>query len=181
MKIGGHPVLLGVAVVAGVCMLAGFAGARVNTSKSIPVGLYWISSSPVEKGSYVLFCPPEGKVFEDAKGRGYIGSGFCPGGYGYMMKKVLAAGHDVVSVSEEGVQINGEQLPLSAPLAVDGAGQPLPRYRVSDFMLGDQEVLLMSDVSATSFDGRYFGIINRKQIRTVIRPVWVWSDNKQPQ
>jgi type IV secretory pathway protease TraF len=29
------------------------AGARVNTTKSIPVGLYWTSSAPVEKGAYV--------------------------------------------------------------------------------------------------------------------------------
>ncbi|MES2568793.1 MAG: conjugal transfer protein TraF, partial [Verrucomicrobiota bacterium] len=35
------------------------AGARINTSKSIPVGLYWTSNSPVEKGAYVLLCPPE--------------------------------------------------------------------------------------------------------------------------
>ena len=32
------------------------AGARINTTKSIPVGLYWTSSAPVEKGAYVLFC-----------------------------------------------------------------------------------------------------------------------------
>jgi type IV secretory pathway protease TraF len=33
------------------------AGARVNTTKSIPVGLYWTSSAPVEKGAYVLLVP----------------------------------------------------------------------------------------------------------------------------
>jgi type IV secretory pathway protease TraF len=32
----------------------------------------------------------------------------------------------------------------------------------------------MSDVSGTSFDGRYFGPINRSQIKTVIRPVITW-------
>jgi hypothetical protein len=37
------------------------AGARINTTKSIPVGLYWTSSAPVEKGAYVLFCPPQGR------------------------------------------------------------------------------------------------------------------------
>ena len=79
--IGGAAVLaLGVACYA--------AGARVNTTKSIPVGLYWASSAPVEKGAYVMFCPPQVGVFGDAKERGYIGGGFCPGGYGYLMKKV---------------------------------------------------------------------------------------------
>jgi type IV secretory pathway protease TraF len=37
------------------------AGARINTTKSIPVGLYWTSSAPVEKGAYVLWCPPQGR------------------------------------------------------------------------------------------------------------------------
>jgi hypothetical protein len=45
------------------CWAAGgyAAGARINTTKSIPVGLYWTSSAPVEKGAYVLFCPPQAR------------------------------------------------------------------------------------------------------------------------
>jgi type IV secretory pathway protease TraF len=41
-------------------------------------------------------------------------------------------------------------------------------------VLGASEVLLMSDGSSTSFDGRYFGAVNRAQIRTVIVPVLTW-------
>lgn len=159
---------------AGVCMLAGLSGARVNTTKSIPVGLYWTSDDPIEKGSYVLFCPPPGEVFDEARDRGYIGSGYCPGGYGYMMKKILAAKHDTISVDDVGVSINGERLPLSVPLNADRAARPLPRYRVRNRVLGDSELLLMSDVSATSFDGRYFGVVGREHVRAVIHPVWTW-------
>ncbi|MEX3547658.1 MAG: conjugative transfer signal peptidase TraF [Burkholderia sp.] len=165
--IGGAAVLaLGVACYA--------AGARINTTKSIPIGLYWTSSVPVEKGAYVLFCPPQVGVFESAKGRGYIGAGFCPGGYGYMMKRVLAAKDDVVTIADEGVRVNGALLPLSAPIKADKAGRPLPRYQANSFTLGNSEVLLMSNVSATSFDGRYFGPVNRSQIQTVISPVITW-------
>lgn len=165
--IGGAAVLvLGVAGYA--------AGARINTTKSIPVGLYWTSSTPVEKGAYVLFCPPQAGVFDDAKERGYIGAGFCPGDYGYMMKRVLAAKGDTVTIADDGVRVNGELLPHSAPIKADKAGRPLPRYQANHFMLGDSEVLLMSDVSVTSFDGRYFGPINRSQIKGVIRPVFTW-------
>ena len=39
----------------------------------------------------------------------------------------------------------------------------------SDYTLGKSEVLLMSDVSGTSFDGRYFGPVNLCQIRGVIQ------------
>lgn len=150
------------------------AGARVNTTKSIPVGLYWLTSTPVVKGAYVIFCPPQIGVFDEAKQRGYIGAGFCPGGYGYMMKKVLAAKDDAVAVTSAGVMVNGELLPLSVPLTVDNAGQALPRYQADHYTLGNTELLLMSDVSGTSFDGRYYGPVNREQIKGVIRPVLTW-------
>lgn len=149
-------------------------GARVNTSKSIPLGLYWTSNKPVEKGAYVLFCPPQVGVIAEAKHRGYLASGFCPGDYGYMMKKILAAKDDAVTISDAGVSVNGALLPFSAPLTLDRAGRPLPRYQFASFVVGNSEVLLMSDVSATSFDGRYFGPVNRSQIKTVIVPVITW-------
>lgn len=151
-----------------------FAGARVNTSKSIPVGLYWTSSKPVEKGAYVLVCPPQVGVIAEAKRRGYLAAGFCPGGYGYMMKRILAAKGDGVTIADDGVRVNGALLPFSAPLAHDKAGRPLPRFQSASFTIGNSEVLLMSDVSGTSFDGRYFGPVGRSQIQTVIVPVLTW-------
>lgn len=166
------------AVVGAAALLFGGAcysvGARVNTTKSIPVGLYWLTDAPVEKGAYVVFCPPPVGVFSDAKERGYIGAGFCPGGYGLMMKRVLAAKDDQVAVTNDGVSVNGQLLPLSVPLATDKAGRELPRYQATHYTLGNSELLLMSDVSGTSFDGRYYGPISRNQIKGVIRPVVTW-------
>lgn len=165
-------------IVGAAVLLAGVglysAGARVNTTKSIPVGIYWMTDAPVEKGAYVVFCPPQVGVFDDAKERGYIGAGFCPGGYGFMMKRVLAAKDDQVAVTNDGVTVNGQLLPLSAPLATDKAGRQLPRYQATHYTLGNSELLLMSDVSGTSFDGRYYGPISRNQIKGVIRPVVTW-------
>jgi len=172
-KIAAGVALAGVAGMAGAA-LAYASGARINTTKSIPVGLYWTSSAAVEKGAYVLFCPPQVQVFNEARERGYIGAGFCPGGYGYMMKRVLAAKDDDVAVSADGVRVNGELLPLSAPRTVDAGGRPLPRFQADRYTLGGAEVLLMSDVSGTSFDGRYFGPINRSQIQTAVSPVITW-------
>jgi conjugative transfer signal peptidase TraF len=150
------------------------AGARVNTSKSIPLGLYWTSSAPVTKGEYVIFCPPQRLIFADARERGYIGSGFCPGDYGDMMKKVLAAKGDTISVTPDGVTVNGKLLPNSKPLPADGAGRPLPHRSAERYTLGTSELLLMTDRSATSFDARYFGPVTRDQVKSVIRPVFTW-------
>ena len=163
----------GAAVIAlGVACYA--VGARINTTKSIPVGVYLSSSTPVGKGAYVMFCPPEIDLFDDARKRGYIGGGFCPGGYGYLMKKIMALKGDAVTVADDGVRVNGELLPLSAPIKADKAGRPLPRFQANGYELGTAEALLMSDVSGTSFDGRYFGPVNVSQIKTVIVPVVTW-------
>jgi conjugative transfer signal peptidase TraF len=162
---------LGLAFLATAALLA---GARVNTSKSIPLGLYWTSRAPVQKGAYVMVCPPPFGVFVEAKKRDYIGSGFCPGGFGYMMKKILAAKTDLVVIDADGVQVNGVLLPFSVPRIADTAGRPLPRYPVPSFTLGQDDVLLMSDVSATSWDARYYGPVKLAQIATVITPIFTW-------
>ena len=165
--IGGIALLLAGAA----CELA---GARVNTSKSIPVGLYWTTGAPMDKGAYVLLCPPQAEAFSEARDRGYLGAGFCPGGYGYLMKRVAATENDTVTITGEGVRVNGKLLPLSAPRQADRAGRPLPRYQANEYVLGSDEVLLMSDRSATSFDGRYFRPVNRSQLKATITPIITW-------
>ena len=156
-----------------VCGLAYAAGIRLNTTPSIPLGVYRLTNEPIVKGVYVLFCPPPAAVFDMAKARGYLGAGYCPGGYGHLMKKILAVQDDVVSIGTDGVQVNGQLLPLSEPIKLDGGGRPLPNYEAS-WVLGSSEVLVMSDSNRGSFDGRYFGPIQRSQIEGVVRPVYTW-------
>lgn len=149
------------------------AGARINISKSIPLGLYWMSTKPIDKGDYVIFCPPLKQIFDDAKNRGYIQSGFCPGGYGKMMKKILAAKGDSVHIGIDGVSVNGKLLPHTKPLAMDKSGKALPQLNES-YLLSNNELLLMTDHSETSFDARYFGPIDVSSNQNVILPIYIW-------
>ena len=89
-------------------------GARINTIAGIPRRLYWTSSARAEKDVYVIVCPPKASVFDEAKERGYIAAGFCPGRYGYIMKHIAAARDDVASITDQGVRVNGQLLALSA-------------------------------------------------------------------
>lgn len=165
--------LAGIGIV-GVGAVSSVAGMRINTSRSIPLGIYWTSAGAIQNGSYVFFCPPDSAPMAQAKQRGYLQAGHCPGGYGYMMKKVAASGGENVSISGTGVRVNGRLLPLSRPARHDLSGRPLARFDRSEFVLGGHEFLPMSDVSATSFDGRYYGPIDRAQIKSVIVPVLTW-------
>ena len=149
------------------------SGVVINTTVSLPLGLYRSIDAPVERGAYVKFCPPPSAVFDEAQRRGYLGAGFCPGGYEPMLKRVLAAKGDQVDVAAEGVHVNGRLVPLSAQMRADGGGRPMPNY-VQHRVLTGSELLLMSDVSGVSFDSRYFGPLNRAQVRAVIKPIFTW-------
>jgi conjugative transfer signal peptidase TraF len=91
-----------------------------------------------------------------------------------MMKRVAAVGGDRVASSEDGIILNGEVLPASAPLPADRAGRIMPRYAFVDYTLGESELLLMSDMSSTSFDGCYFGPVDMVQVKGVIRPLFTF-------
>jgi len=152
------------------------AGLRINTTPSLPLGVYRLTGETISKGATVIFCPPLTPVFAEAQTRGYISVGFCPAGYGAMIKKVSALAGDIISVNDEGVCVNNQQLPNSAPLAADIGGGPLPYYRITNKKLNRAEVLLMSDSNRKSFDARYFGPINIAQISGVIRPLITWKE-----
>lgn len=175
---GRQLVALGVggaaAALAGLAALALQAGVVINTTDSLPLGLYRSVDAPVARGAYVKFCPPPSAVFDEAARRGYLQAGFCPGGHGPLLKRVLATQGDRVVVASDGVRINGQPIPRSAPMQTDGRGRAMPRY-VQDRTLKTSELMLMSDVSPTSFDARYFGPVDLEQVQVVIEPVFVWS------
>lgn len=160
-------------MVMAIATLSYAAGARINTTRSIPIGLYWTSDTEAGKGAYVRFCPPDIDAMAMARQRGYISAGFCPGDYGYIMKRISAVDGDTVTIDSRGVAVNGRLLPFSRPRAIDAAGRPLPELQASYTLQADQ-MLLMSDVSNTSFDARYYGPVNRAQIEAVIKPVITW-------
>src|SRR5665648_717958 len=147
------------------------AGIDINTTPSLPVGLYKIVDAPVGKGAYVSFCPPQDEVFDMAVVRHYIGAGNCAGGYGMLLKRVFAKAGDSVSIGGAGIVVNGELMPNSAQISADMDGNELPPYRLREKMLDDVEYLLMSDVNPNSFDARYFGLIAGLQIQHVVEPV----------
>jgi conjugative transfer signal peptidase TraF len=149
-------------------------GIRINTSASICKGLYFVTNTSPVKGDCVIFCPPKMKIFDEAKARHYINTGLCPGGYGYMMKYISAAKGDTFSENNLGVFVNGKLLSFSRPLEKDMLGRALPSIKIKKHILNDDELLLMTNQSSTSFDSRYFGAITTSQIRAVVRPIFTW-------
>ena len=153
-------------------------GIYINTTPSLPVGLYRVVDEPVTKGAYVAFCPPQRDVFDWAVARGYIHPGNCPGGYGQLLKRVHAVAGDTVLIDETGITVNGQLLPNSIPIRADAYSAALPQYRFNA-VLNESECLLLSDLNPHSFDARYFGVIGREQIVHVVRPVITFNLQKE--
>lgn len=164
---------IGLIVFFSVVSSMGAFGARFNRTPSIPVGLYWVVDKSIELGDYVTFCPSNSDANQLARERGYIDYGNCPGNFGLLMKRILAAKTDAVMIDVSGVWVNGNLLAFSKPLDKDPFGRALP-FEFLVKVLDESEVLLMSDVNPESFDGRYFGVVNKEQIKEVISPVFVW-------
>lgn len=167
-----------------ILMMAGFfglaglmrlGGLMVNTSDSIPKGLYRQTPATADlKNKWVLVCPDNRPLFKLALARAYLKAGLCPGGYGYLMKKVVATAGDVVSSTAAGIVVNKNHLPFSKPHAVDGLHRALPQWRVVNYQLKPDEVLLMTSQSAWSFDSRYFGLLNRQEIKSELTALLTW-------
>ncbi|MEQ1789774.1 MAG: conjugative transfer signal peptidase TraF [Rickettsiales bacterium] len=147
----------------------------INTTSSFPLGLYKMIDEPVGKDAYVSFCPPQHRIFDMAVERHYINRGNCPGGYGLLLKRVFARAGDGVFIDPTGIKVNDQLLPKSAQLKADVDGFALPQYRLDQRVLDDSEYLLISDLNPNSFDARYFGLINRAQIKHVVEPLFTWS------
>ncbi|WP_162560259.1 conjugative transfer signal peptidase TraF [Methylotetracoccus oryzae] len=154
--------------------LLGLAGARVNTTASFPIGLYWQLARPARKGDLVWFCPPAESVFLTALARGYLSPGFCPVGTSALIKRVVAVDGDHVVIAQRGTTVNGVAVPYSRQRAADPAGRPLPQLHL-DLVLPEGQVLLLSDHHAASFDGRYFGPVAATHLQGVVVPVWVFG------
>lgn len=153
-------------------------GARINRTNSLPRGMYWVVAKPPERGDIVTFWPSDRAEMQLARERGYIPHGVYNQtggvGYGLLMKRYLGLPGDVVSVTDEGIVINGVFVPNTKPLPCDNIGAPLPRLRFIGYTLKENEVLFVSNHLPRSYDARYFGVQETRQIVEVVIPVWTW-------
>lgn len=152
-------------------------GIRVNTSASLPTGLWLekgsLASGVLPRGAVVTFCPSDGPAFRLAKERGYVGGGWCPHAYEPLFKPVVAIAGDRVSVSPAGIDVNGVHIANSVPLRADNVQRPLPAIPYGRYIVAPGFVWVVSSYNSRSFDSRYFGSVEISNIRSIVVPLWV--------
>ena len=160
--------LIGTGMLIGIFQLFGIVGLRINTSPSLPLGLYVTSSQP--NAIVVEFCPAE-PFASLAVSRGYRDAGSCPDGAAPLMKPIIARAGDVVEMSGQGIVVNGRLVPNSVPRTLDSQGRPLTPWPFGRYVVAPETVWVASSYHARSFDSRYFGPIQTSWIRDRVRPL----------
>jgi conjugative transfer signal peptidase TraF len=156
--------------VTGVLMMATLAageatGLRFNVTASMPRGLWRAGAGePIERGEIVTVCPPDRADIREAAQRGYIPTGVCSGGYEPLLKPVAAVAGDLVTVTPQGITVDGQLVANTAPLAEDEAGRKLHPIPVGAYRVAPGEVWLLSGHDQRSFDSRYFGSVTSRAV-----------------
>ncbi len=147
-------------------------GLRLNLTGSLPVGVYLTSPAAPVRGALVLTClPPEVAAFATA--RGYVPRGVeCPGQIAAVGKPVVAIAGDAVTVTPGGILVNGIAVPNSRALASDRQGRWLPHLPAGTYVVQPGTVWIVSSYSRFSFDSRYFGAIETREVRASLRQLW---------
>lgn len=150
------------------------SGVRINTTPSMPRGLWQVSKAgEVARGDAVVVCAPPGPASQIGRERGYIGPGMCPSDTGPLLKIVAAVAGDAVAVGPHGLAVNGAVLADTAQLAHDKAGRPLPVWPPGIYTVQPGTAWLTTP-AADSWDSRYWGPVRLADALGVARPVAVW-------
>lgn len=136
-----------------------------NASASAPMGLYRVGRPDgVGKGDMVIARLSEPYRSLAAK-RHYLPSNVP------LVKRVAAMPGDRVCARGNLIFVNGK--PVTERLKIDARGRAMPWWRGCVRLGVTQFLLLMTD-SPASFDGRYFGTSERRDVIGRARLLWAW-------
>ncbi|MBN8888445.1 MAG: S26 family signal peptidase [Rudaea sp.] len=123
----------------------------VNTSPSMPSGIYWIArgGASMQRGDVVQFAPPDG-VRELIYGRGWLPEGMP------LLKTVGGLAGDVYCVRDGRFVVADAD--LGPVFTHDSQDLPVPQI-LGCRCVGEDEFLPVASTLDRSFDGRYFGAV----------------------
>ncbi len=137
----------------------------LNTTASVPIGLWWRVDGPLTLGD-VVRVPIEAFKATDWVPEVY----WRRNAWGQpkaFLKRVAGLPGDIIEAGEYGLlRINGQLIPNSAPLSADRAERPLQAYPLPTKLASD-EIWLLSD-SPRGFDSRYLGSAKIQQCLMIV-------------
>ena len=158
--------VLGALAALGLASVYGKRMVIINTSPSVPCGLYIRSSEGPHVGAIVDFRIP-------AAAQSYVwGRTGNAGGDWYIIKPIIAGPGDRVDTTGRWLKLNDIRI-APMPPAKDSQGRLLPIWRDRRSLNAD-EFFVFSGRIPNSFDSRCYGPIRREQIEAVRTLLITW-------
>ena len=155
------------AVIAGVGYVSGLRWAK---TPSLPPGIYRLTSNPSDP--LISFCPIGQSSKESSERRYREDSWTCPDHHAALLKPVVAKAGDIVTVTKDGINVNGSYLRNSRAFALDGQKLPMHIWPSGIYPVSPGTVWVISSFNRASYDSRYYGPIKVSQILHYGHPVW---------
>jgi len=154
------------------CLIASELGYRVNSSPSLPRGIWRVvaQNGRVQRGQIISIFPTDNAMLKMARSRSYLSWGLCSGGYSSLLKPVAAVEGDRVAISDQGIAVDGVFIPKSRALTRDTMGRTLKPMENGFYTVKPGTIWLVSSHDH-SFDSRYFGPLPSANILGLAKPV----------
>ncbi len=165
------------------CVIFPRAGYIINTTPSLPIGIYHIEKLPPRliDGDMIEICPLSPAVSQsvrqaiqhkwlltDAKSP-------CAGHLAPFLKRVAATPGQGVDLSGSGIRVNGVELPRTNVKTMSLNGKtPLIHYPFGRHTVAAGSIWVSDNSSPWAYDSRYYGPIPLSHVISGIKPVLTW-------
>ena len=149
-------------------------GLVFNLSSSVEIGIYNETPipDPIKKNTIMSLCLPTAIQSDVFTNFGIpTGAGRC-GGVQPIVKKIVGEPGDTISVTENGVIVNGTLLPNSTLSEVVIKGYDWGNI-YKDYTLSSGEYFVLGDKHPDSLDSRYFGPVKKTWFIAALEPLWL--------
>ncbi|MDR7117363.1 S26 family signal peptidase [Caulobacter sp. BE254] len=156
---------------AGGCLLIGLASGHraplllFNTTRSAPLGFYWLTPGRFSRGQLVAVAPPV-ELARWMATRHYLPINVP------LLKEIVATEGQIVCGRGDGLSIDG--VVVAHIRSHDRWGRALPAFRGCRRLSAGQ-VFLLNRRAPNSLDGRYFGPLPIERVIGGAHPLWTWE------
>lgn len=142
-----------------------------NITPSVKLG-YYIGVPffyKIKRNDFIIFCLHKSIYINNLEQLHLIMNNQCDNKMPYFIKRVIAIAKDKISINESGIYLNDQLIKQTKPLKYF-YGQRLTHTNVVDYRLKDNEFVVIGN-TPNSYDSRYFGIVNKKDIIRIAYPI----------
>lgn len=156
------------------CILLSIPHIKFNYTPSMPIGFYQrVDATKIKRGDLVSVCLTK-RIAAVALQRGYLRAGSCPSRVIPVFKQVIAAPGDIVILTNSNIIVNGFE--YAAPfMPTDHNKKTLQKF-ISNGLYQPSYGYWIYGVndSIKSWDSRYYGPVNRREIIDVYKPLFTF-------